>query len=219
MKSSLWVVMPCYNEEKHIEKSIDDVLKYSNNIVVVDDGSKDRTVELASKKTEHVLKHIVNLGKGAALKTGADYAISKGAKQLVFIDSDGQHEAKEIPNFENALSDCDIVFGARKLNKNMPGIFRFGNFVLSSMIYLFFNVNLSDTQSGYRAMTAEAYKKIKWKSTDYSVESEMIANAGKNKLKYKEVCINTIYHDRYKGTTIVDGMKIMLKMIFYKISR
>ena len=74
-------------------------------------------------------------------------------------------------------------------------------------------------QSGYRAMTSEAYQKIKWKSTNYSVESEMIANAGRQRLKYKEITIKTIYSDKYKGTTVIDGVKIVLNMIWWKISR
>jgi UDP-N-acetylglucosamine---dolichyl-phosphate N-acetylglucosaminyltransferase len=214
-----WVVMPCYNEAGNIYKVIKDVQKYCNNLVVVDDGSKDNTYEIAEKLNGHVLRHAINLGKGSALRTGADFAIKHGAKKLVFIDSDGQHEAKEIPTFLRLLDDYDIIFGARKLNKNMPLIFRIGNFFLTQGIYLMFGIKLMDTQSGYRSMTAETYGKIKWTATDYSVESEMIANTGKNNLRYKEIPISTIYHNRYKGTTVMDGIKIMFKMILYRIQK
>jgi hypothetical protein len=164
-----------------------------------------------------VLKHLINLGKGAALKTGIEYAIQKGAKKLIFIDSDGQHEAKEIPKFVNKLNKYDIVFGYRRLNKRMPFIFRFGNFMISYIIYLLFGIRLRDTQSGYRGIKTEVYDKLRWKANDYSVESEMIANAGKNNLRYTEIPINTIYTNKYKGTTISDGFKIIIDMILYKI--
>ena len=219
IKEHEWIIMPCYNEARNISEVIRDVKEYCNNIVIIDDGSSDDTFEIASKLKVFVLKHVINLGKGAALKTGADFAVMNGARKLVFIDSDGQHEPKEIPKFFNLLDEYDVVFGSRKLNKNMPGVFRIGNFLLSTYTYLLFGVKLSDTQSGYRALTAQSYKKIRWKAKDYSVEGEMIAHVGKRKLKYKEIEINTIYKNKYKGTTVLDGIKIGLKMLLIKIQR
>lgn len=218
IKDTDWVIMPGYNEEKNIASAISDVLKFTKNLIVVDDGSSDKTEEISKKICNHVLRHKINLGKGAALKTGVEYAIKQGATRVAFIDSDGQHEAKELPRFFSQLeSGNDIVFGYRKLNKKMPLTFRIGNFVLSFGIYFLFHIKLQDTQSGYRAMSLDAYKKIKWKATDYSVESEMIANAGKNKLKYSEIPISTIYHDVNKGTTVFNGIKIMLDMLKHRL--
>lgn len=210
--------MPAYNESKNIVGAISDVLKYTDNLVVVDDGSSDETSEIAKIYTAHVLRHKINLGKGAALKTGVEYAFKQGAERFVFIDSDGQHEAKELPKFFKKLDEgYDIVFGYRKLNKKMPLTFRIGNFMLSLGIFILFKIKLKDTQSGYRAMTFSAYEKIVWNSVDYSVESEMIANAGKNKLKYVEIPISTIYHDVNKGTNVFNGIKIMFDMLKHKI--
>ncbi|MCB9358464.1 glycosyltransferase family 2 protein [Candidatus Woesearchaeota archaeon] len=216
-----WVIMPCYNEEKNIVPVIRDTLKFSKNLVVVDDGSKDNTYQAAldNCKNAYVLRHSINLGKGAALKTGVEFAIKKGAKKFVFIDSDGQHEPKEIPKFLKLLDDHDIVFGFRKLNKNMPAIFRIGNTALNTGIFFLFGIRLHDTQSGYRAMTVDAYRKIRWKSTTYTVESEMIANTGKKKLRYCEIPINTIYANRHKGTTVLDGIKIMFDMLLFRFQR
>jgi hypothetical protein len=90
---------------------------------------------------------------------------------------------------------------------------------ISKVIKFLYNVKIKDSQCGYRAFTAETYKKIRWRATDYSMESEMIANTGKYKLKYKEVPIETIYGDKYKGTTIVDGVKIVLNMFLWKVLR
>jgi len=212
-----WVIIPAYNEEKHVGKVIEEVKKYARNIVLVDDGSKDKTSEIGRNKKVIVLRHVVNLGKGAALKTGCDFALLKGAKQIIAIDADGQHEPKEIPNFLKSLGGVDIVFGYRKFSQQMPFVLKLGNKSINTATKMLYGINLKDTQSGYRAFTADAYRKIRWKATDYSMESEMIANAGKHKLKYKEIPIQTIYSDKYKGTTVLDGFKIVFNMIKWRL--
>ena len=214
---NLWVVVPAYNEEKNISKIIKGIKKYSKNIIIIDDGSKDYTSKIADKSSAIVLKHIINMGKGAALKTGCDFAIKQGAKRIIVLDSDAQHNPEDIPKFIKNLESFDIVFSYRKLNKRMPFILKFGNWFISKVIKFLYKVKLKDSQCGYRAFTAEAYKKIRWLAADYSMESEMIANTGKYKLKYKEVPIETIYGDKYKGTTIIDGVKIVLNMSLWRV--
>ena len=159
------------------------------------------------------------MGKGAAARTGCDYAIKKGAERIILIDSDGQHEAKEISLFLEKLKEVDIVFGVRQRAGKMPLLFRFGNKFLNWWTYLLFNIKIEDTQCGYRAFTSTAYKQIRWRSNDYSMETEMIALAGKNKLRYTQIPIKTIYHDKYKGTTVLDGVKIAWKMMKWKVGR
>lgn len=216
---NVWAAIPAYNEEKNIVSVIGGVKKYIKNIVVVDDGSKDDTYNLAKKSKVVVLGHIVNLGKGAALKTGCDYAVKHGAKILVAIDADMQHEPTEIPNFLYALKNNDIVFSYRKFYKKMPPLLKFGNWFINHATKLLYRLSLKDTQCGYRAFTADAYKKIRWNALDYSMESEMITNVGKHHLKYAEIPIQTIYSDKYKGTTPMDGIKIVLNMILWRLSK
>lgn len=217
--NKVWVVIPAHNEEKHIEEVIKKTKKFAKNILVVDDGSKDKTVIIAEKSGAFVLKHIVNLGKGAALKTGCEYAIKKGAEKIVALDADGQHDPKEIPEFVKALNDADIVFGYRRLNKNMPFVLRYGNWFIFFMTKLLFGLKIVDTQCGYRAFKSDAYNKIKWDSQDYSMESEIVANTGKAHLKYSQIPIETIYSDKYKGTTVIDGIRIVLNMVWWRFSR
>jgi len=217
--NKVWVVIPAHNEEKHIEGVIKNTKKFAKNILVVDDGSKDKTSVIAERSGAFVLKHIVNLGKGAALKTGCEYAIKKGAEKIVVLDADGQHDPKEIPEFIKALDNADIVFGYRRLNKNMPFVLRYGNWFIFFMAKLLFGLKIADTQCGYRAFRSNAYNKIKWNAVDYSMESEMIANAGKAHLRYKQIPIETIYSDKYKGTTVIDGFKIVLNMVWWRFSR
>ncbi len=214
----VWIVIPAKNEEKTIRDIIKKIKKFYKNIVVVDDGSSDRTAAVA-KKDAIILRHILNLGKGAALKTGCDFALKSGARSLVAMDADGQHDPEDIKKFISALEGADIVFGYRTLNKDMPAILRIGNNFINWITRLLYNIDIKDTQCGFRAFTAAAYRKIRWNSPDYSMESEMIANSGKHKLRYRQVPIKTVYKDRYKGTTVLDGIKIVFNMISWRLRR
>ena len=219
MKTKIWAIIAAYNEAKNIKKVVLETKNYLDHLVVVDDGSKDSTGEYAEEAGALVLSHSINLGKGAALQTGAEYAIRKGARYLIFIDGDGQHDPKEIPRFLALLKHYDIVFGRRIFTKAMPSIMRMGNIIISTAIRWLYHIHLKDTQCGYRAMSVAAYKKIKWTVADYSVESEMIANVGNAHLTYKELPIENIYPERYKGTTVLDGIKIVANLFFWRLRR
>ena len=213
----IYVVIPAYNESEKIGFVIDEVKQFCKNVVVVDDGSDDDILEVIDNKKAVVLKHIINLGKGAALKTGCDFAVRNGAKKIIVLDADGQHEPCEIPKFLRALEKTDVVFGCRELSRDMPFILRFGNWFISLTACILFGIRLKDTQCGYRAFSSSAYKKIRWKAVDYSMESEMISNIYKKKLRYACIPVKTIYADDYKGTTVIDGIKIVLKMITWRL--
>jgi len=219
MEQKTFVIVPAYNEESNIKRIVIETKKYIDNIIVVDDGSKDQTAEEAEKEGAIVLKHIINLGKGAALKTGCDYAVEQCASNIIVLDADSQHEPSEIPTFLKELKDVDVVLGYRELNKEMPFILKLGNWLIGKMTKLLYGIYLHDTQCGYRAFTSDTYKKIRWKSSNYSIESEMIANIGKKRLRYKEIPIKTIYLDRYKGTTVIDGIKIVCNLLRWRLSK
>lgn len=211
------VVIPAYNEERHIRQVIAGTRKHADHIIVVDDGSRDHTREEAHTAGALVLHHRVNLGKGAALKTGCDYALQLGAQRMVVLDADGQHDPQLIPRFLQLLGTHDIVFSRRKASASMPAVLRWGNAFISAATTLLYNIHLQDTQCGYRAFTAEAYQQVRWNATDYFMETEMIINTGKKRLRAAEIPIETIYNDRYKGTTVVDGVKIVLKLLGWRL--
>lgn len=208
-----YVIIPAYNEGEKVAEVIAKVKNYTDKIIVVDDGSVDDTYTFAKEQGATVLKHKVNLGKGAALKTGCDYALMKGAEKLVVIDADGQHQPEEIPTFLAELDNNDIVFSYRKEAKVMPFVLKFGNTIINTILRKISGGQIKDSQCGYRAFTAEAYKKVRWDSSDYYIETEMIIKTSKHKLKYSQIPIETIYSDKYKGTTVIDGVKIVMKMI------
>lgn len=219
-------VIPAYNESNNIRHVIEEVRHYVDCIVVVDDGSSDDTYEQARMVVQSVsdacdvivLRHDINLGKGTTLKTGCKAAVQLDADSIICIDADNQHNPKSIPQFIQAIQDgrYDIVFGARAFDNNMPFTMFIGNRFLSVVVNKLFHIFLHDTQSGYRAFTREAFEKMNWESTGYEVETEMIIRASEQEFRYTEVDIDTIYHDDYKGTTALDGVKIFLHILKWK---
>ena len=212
-----YVIIPAYNEGNRIENVITKTRQYAENIIVVDDGSSDDTFQKAKKQGVTVLRRLVNLGKGAALKTGCDYAFKQGAEQFVVLDSDGQHNPDEIPHFLSALDNYDLVFGYRQQSPTMPVVLKFGNWFINKTLSTLFKINLNDSQSGYRAFTRKAYEQVRWEANDYYMETEMVIKAGRKKLLYTQIPIETIYGDKYKGTTVLDGVKIVVKMLSSKV--
>jgi glycosyltransferase involved in cell wall biosynthesis len=213
-----FIVIPAFNEEGRIGKVVRDAKKTGFPVIVVDDGSKDKTPEEAKKGGAIVLRHKINLGKGASLRTGVEAAFAMGAVAIVALDADGQHNPVHIPKFIKALNGGnEIVFGTRQLSGKAPVVRLIGNKTGASLVYLLFGINRKDLLCGYLAFTKKAYKKIKWESARYGVETEIVARAGKNKLKYTEITIDTIYIDKYKGVSIVDALTILPSVFKWKL--
>jgi UDP-N-acetylglucosamine---dolichyl-phosphate N-acetylglucosaminyltransferase len=220
MQNNIFIVIPAYNEERHLPEVIEKIQSVNllSQTIVVDDGS-DKPLKKISGKEYLLLKHSSNLGKGAAMKTGAGYAFSHGADAVVFLDADGQHDPTELPKFiEKLNSGYDLVFGSRMMPINTPLLRFIGNKFASFYVSLVFDIYISDILSGYRGLSKKAYKAVLWKSNDYSVEMEMIARLAqnKNRLKYVEFPILGIYFDQSKGMGIWDAMKVFIQSLLWK---
>ena len=212
-------VIAAKDEEKYIRKVVLETKKYVDSVIVVDDGSIDKTTEESFNAGAIVLTHPINLGKGSAIRTGCEYAVENGTDTIILIDADGQHKPKEISILLKKLGKNDIVFGIRKQKKTMPQILKFGNYMINKITRVLYGIYIPDTQCGFRVFKARVYEKIKWNADDYSMESEMIANVGKQGLKYTFANVSTIYSDKYKGTTILDGFKIVFNMLWWRLTR
>ncbi len=216
----IFVVIPVFNESKRIKAVIEDIRKtgLNLNILVVDDGSTDDSFRVVKKTNTQIIRHKVNLGKGAAMKTGAAAAFSQGAEAVIFMDSDGQHSAKDLFNFSTKLNKgFEVIFGIRKLDLNMP-LFRFlGNKFASVLVNLLFGIYISDILCGFRAMTQKAFDKIGWESLGYGVEIEMVIRTAKHSLKYCEIPVETIYYDRNKGVTILDSFGTIIEIFRWRL--
>ena len=216
----IFLVIPGYNEGPRVGSVIIHAKKYVKDVVFVDDGSEDDTFARASKTGVKVLRHSENLGKASAIRTGADYACRKGADAIVFMDSDQQHDPRDVPRLVEALKDQDIVFACRDLrSKSMPFIKRVGNSFFDVLFRIMFGIAISDTQSGFKIMTSVAYKKLDLKSRDYNVESEMAAKTARLKLKFSQIPIETVYKDVRKGTGFLDGVSVTLAILRLRFSR
>ena len=214
-----FVVIPAYNEAKRIGPVLRGVKKFTKNTLVVDDGSKDKTAEMAQKEGVKVIRHRLNLGKGAGMNTGVETAFDLGAEAIILLDADGQHDPKHLPEFIKKIDEGhDIVFGSRNLSFGVPLVRYLGNKFGSVLISLLFGIYRSDLLCGYIAFTEKAYLKIKWDSSRYGVETEIVARTGKNRLKYSEIPIATIYKDKYKGVTIFDAIGILFNIPRWLIS-
>lgn len=212
-------VIPAFNEYASVTAVVDQTLPYVEAVVVVDDGSgRPLRRVLPNDPRITVLRHRINLGKGAALKTGVEYVRRLGFDAVIFLDGDGQHIPEEIPALLEPLTRnaADIVFGVRPFHTSMPLVARIGNVFLTGFLNLLFHIRVSDTQSGFRAFRLRVYPKIEWQSPRYAVETEMIVNAGKHHIRFAERPIRTVYLDKYRGTTVFDGIRIFVNMILWK---
>lgn len=219
----VFIVIPFFNEEKYIREVIEDVKKYKLPVVLVDDGSSDKSRKIAENKKDKnitVLAHEINLGKGAAMKTGADFAFSRGADAVIFMDSDRQHKAEDITKFVEALKmkKYDAVFGSRNYSYGVPLVRFLGNKFASVILVIFFGIYVSDVLCGFKAFTKKAYKQARWESTGYGVETEMVVRVGKSKLEFCEVPIESIYHDKTKGVTILDAFGILFEIVKWRFT-
>ena len=220
---NIFVVVPLFNEEKYIVKVLKDLSRYNLPSIVIDDGSTDRSImKIKDSRIKNitVLQHKINLGKGAAMKTGADFAFSHEADAVIFVDSDGQHDMADLPKFIESLSsgDFEVVFGSRNYGYGVPLVRYLGNKFASVVMSWFFKIYISDVVCGFRGMTKDAYNKLRWDSSGYGVESEIVARLGKKRLKYCEVPVKTIYLNKVKGVTILDAIGIFGDILKWKLT-
>ncbi|MCK5597319.1 MAG: glycosyltransferase family 2 protein [Candidatus Eisenbacteria sp.] len=194
------VVIPCKNLESEVGEVVRGVLglNLGLDVVVINDGSTDGTSAAAEAAGAHVLEHEVNLGKGAALKTGFEYAIAKGYDAVVTMDGDGQHDPSAIPDFLDALDKCDadIIVGTRMhAVGEMPRLRIWTNRTTSRIVSLITGQNIPDSQSGYRLIRVRVLRDIvkSFVTTRYDTESELLIRAARRGYRTAAVAITSIY--------------------------
>ena len=213
------LILPAYNEEAHIHHVVTMCRDYVDEVIVVDDSSTDDTFRFANLAGAITLRHKANIGKSGALKTGCDAAIRLGGDVIALLDSDGQHDPADLPRFFTALQDeeLDVVVGSRLQNVKDPFIRRHGNIFVSILLKILFRVKIKDVLTGFRVFRTTAYRHLRWVSGNYQADTEMIVRMTVSKLRYKELPIDSIYHDPYKGMTPIDGLLLLLKLVKWRI--
>lgn len=215
----LWIIIPAYNEATTIINVIEEVTRQFSNVVVVDDGSSDNTSELAAKSgLVHVLRHMFNLGQGAALQTGIIYALEKGADFIVTFDADGQHDINDVHLLISELdrSGVEVALGSRFLGDAI-GMSRRRRILLKAAIFFTYfttGLKLTDAHNGLRLLTRTAAKKINLTRNRMAHASELIEIIAFSKISFIEVPVTILYTDysRQKGQRVFDAFSILFDL-------
>jgi glycosyltransferase involved in cell wall biosynthesis len=213
-------VIPAYNEAQHISSVITKLKKFVDEIIVIDDASKDKTAGEASQAGAIVARHIINRGQGAALRTGTQLALDREADIIIHFDADDQFQAEDIPEMIKPIiaNQADAVLGSRFLTKksNLPKIKEYLVMPLARLVNrLLFNIRLSDPQSGFRALNRQSAQKLKIENDGMAHCSEIIYRLFKNKDRIIEVPITVIYHEY--GQKLSGGFKIIKDLLIQKL--
>jgi glycosyltransferase involved in cell wall biosynthesis len=218
------VLIPAFNAEKTISSLIDQISAFipGKDILVVDDGSTDRTYQSATESGANCLQHKKNKGKGEALKTGFEYAVEQGYSGVITLDADLQHDPKFIPEFirEAQKGTSDVFVGTRHIElKTMPFPRWLTNNVTSIIVSILGDTKVRDSQSGYRYISTKVLKAVRLSTKKYELESEILIKAGRKGFKIAPVPISTIYHGSKSFINpLVDTgrfIKLMWKSLFW----
>jgi len=211
--------MPAYNEEGYIAKTIMGARQYADIVLVVDDGSKDDTVPIARALGALVVQHEVNRGYGGALQTIFNTARKIGADELVIIDSDGQHDPRDIESLLRKLREGnDVVIGSRFIkgaSGDIPAYRKVGMKVLDTATQYASDLNITDSQSGFRAYGMQAIQTIQLGGNDMSAGSEILVQIGAHNLKVAEVPIRIRYdiENTSSQNPLVHGLSVLNAII------
>ncbi len=219
--AAIMVAIPAYNEELTIGSVVARTLQYADRVVVVDDGSTDRTAEIADLVGAEVVRHPTNEGYGSAIRTCFELARRYDADVLVTLDGDGQHDPAYIPQLVDELqhTSADIIIGSRFTkgtpNETIPRYRRFGMKVLDRATMVGSGLKLTDSQSGFRAYSRKALRAIDLNQNGMGVSSEIIIRAADSNLKIEEAGIVTRYDGIHVSSTgpIRHGLDVINSII------
>jgi len=211
------ILIPGYNESKMIGRVVSEARKIIDDVIVVDDGSKDNTAQIAQDAGAIVLKHEINKGKGAALRTGFQYAIDHDYDAVVTMDSDGQHDPNDIPGFLTAIEKIGsgIIIGSRMNDiSTMPAIRKCTNKLTSFASSLLAHQKIEDSQSGFRLITSDVLRAVKLVTDRFETESEILIKASKAGFRITSVPIKTIYGEEKSKIRPIHDTYRFLKLLF-----
>lgn len=213
------MVLPAYNEAQYLASVLKELNATKYPYVVVDDGSSDETSTIAKRYTKHSIRHRINLGKGAALRTGCEYAFTRlNAQAVIFMDSDAQHKSEELDLFRHQLTEGHlVVLGVRAFDSSMPLIRIMGNRLSSVLVLILFGRYIPDIPSGYKAMTKKIYHRLKLTATGYNIELEIAVKLARARLPYHTLPITTIYHDLERGFHPLDTFSLMVDLLKWRL--
>jgi len=221
----IWIVIAAYNEAGVIARVIADVARRGYQVVVVDDGSRDGTGEIAARTGAIVVRHPVNLGQGAAQQTGIEYALREGADTIVTFDADGQHRSQDVVALVAALAqnEADFALGSRFLGASidLPPARRLLLKAATWFTRISTGLRLTDTHNGLRAMTRRGASAIRLRQNRMAHASEILDQIARSGLRCVEVPV-TIEYSAYslaKGQKLSDSLSILVDLSAQRLHR
>lgn len=213
---SIPILIPVYNEQATIGQLVKECRRYSDSVYVVDDGSTDRSAQIAQNEGAIIIKHSKNKGKGASLRDSFAEILRKDFEVLITMDGDGQHDPVEIPKFiqEFKQTNADLILGNRMDRRAMPFIRRITNRFMSRLISSMVGQKIPDSQSGFRLIKTKVLKNINLKTSNFEIESEIIIKTGRMGCRIVSIPISTIYRrEKSKIKPILDAVRFLRLVI------
>jgi len=218
--SDAWLVVPLFNEASVIGTVVRGALERFEHVVCVDDGSTDGSGSAARDAGARVLRHPVNLGQGASLQTGIEYAVAAGARYVVTFDADGQHRVDDAEAMVGLArrEDVAIVFGSRFLDdRTDAGLLK--KIVLKVAVW-FTNqstgLRLTDAHNGLRVIRADAARGVHLRQDRMAHASEIVLHLGRTGLPWREHPVHVLYteYSRGKGQSLLNSVNILVDLVF-----
>jgi glycosyltransferase involved in cell wall biosynthesis len=211
--SSVLIAIPAHNEDRYIGSVVLKLRAADYQVLVIDDGSTDRTAEIAAAAGARVIQHSRNLGKAAAVRTAFSYARAEDVDALVLLDGDSQHDPFEVARVVQPVLDgrADMVVGSRfaGLSSRIPRWRRVGQHALTLATNVGSGVPVSDSQSGFRAFSRRALEGMRLQHVGFSVESEMQFEAKALDLVVEEIPISVHYDVSVKRNPVSQGLNVL----------
>lgn len=225
-RDGVYVVIPAYNEGPALADVLIELRTAYPNVVVVDDGSSDDTVKVAKKHAAYVLRHLVNRGQGAALQTGIDFALERGAEYVVTFDADGQHRVEDIARLIAPIvaGQCEITLGSRFLGEEAVGMPRSRRLMLrAAVIFTRWanRVEVTDAHNGLRAFSRKAAEHIQITLDRMAHASEILDFIRYSGLPFREIPVQIRYteYSLAKGQSARGALQIVFQYLIGKVLR
>jgi glycosyltransferase involved in cell wall biosynthesis len=223
----IFIIVPVYNEAGVVRETVAPMVEAGYTVVVVDDGSTDGSARTLDGLRVVILRHAANLGQGAAIETGRQYALRHDAKIALHFDADGQHSRDQIPEFVAPIlrGETDVVLGSRFLRGTDAArtpplrrvILRIGT-VVSGLLT---GVWLTDTHNGFRALSRRALEQIELRENGFAHATEILGAIRRKRLRYVEVPTAILYTDysRAKGQSLWNSFSIVFDLLLGRLFR
>jgi glycosyltransferase involved in cell wall biosynthesis len=213
-------LIAAFNEEQTIATVVDGVRPFACEVVVVDDGSTDRTAERAVEAGAVLLRHDRNRGKGSAVRTGLERVLAGPASHVLFIDGDLQHDPADVPRLLEAAerTGCDVVIAERAFERNtMPTARFYSNRIGSRILSWFIGTEVTDSQSGFRLIRADCLRPLALTATGYEIETEMLIKLTRRGASLGRIPVPARYHGaRSKLRNVRDTFRTCMLAVHYR---